>query len=335
MRINIHTLGDSTLDNIFWVANKKDSVEGQLQSELGKEYKVVSHAYDGFTTNSLLQGDVVGRVLPAGSKKEEYLREKLGTSTELHINPITKLSEEISKKPDAKHYVVISVGGNDFRENLSTPWKLFTIIPDVQKKYLEILDKVQKLNPNVKPILMFQYRTDVKNDPYCIYSILGIAGRLVTGINTLALGVIAGSCVALIAFNASAHVAGALILLSAATLCLSQKIAPLRVTIDILSGKHPGIIMINSLMEKLYKSILERAKKDKIPVLDLPNSFNPHESLYICGIEPNKEGGKRIALGLSHIIKNYASGIFQCDGTVAEIDPNGWRVKYVTEPIKH
>src|SRR3569832_1848694 len=80
----VHTLGDSTLDNLFWLIDKngtnleeakKASVEGQLQTLSG--YEVISHAYDGFTAKSILDGDTVGKVLPSnGNAKKAYLNAK-------------------------------------------------------------------------------------------------------------------------------------------------------------------------------------------------------------------------------------------------------------------
>lgn len=57
-RVYVHTLGDSTLDNVYWMLDsdgkniqeaKAQSVEGQLKAKLSdagdRTYKVVSHAY--------------------------------------------------------------------------------------------------------------------------------------------------------------------------------------------------------------------------------------------------------------------------------------------------
>jgi hypothetical protein len=72
---------------------KHDSVEGQLQERLNSEgnstYQVVSHAYDGFTTSSILNGDDVGRVLSIrpgvviNANKGTYLRDRLKISAAL------------------------------------------------------------------------------------------------------------------------------------------------------------------------------------------------------------------------------------------------------------
>ena len=105
----VHTLGDSTLDNYWWElkdnsSNKKDAdqkcVEGQLQTKLGDWYKVVSHAYEGFTTKSVLEGDEIGRVLPGfqyDGTKEAYKKRKMGNSTERFIKPLDHLKNRLQE----------------------------------------------------------------------------------------------------------------------------------------------------------------------------------------------------------------------------------------------
>ena len=98
--VYFHTLGDSTLDNLFWMLRegdgvelglaKKQSVEGQIIEKLkidgGVHYNFISHAYDGFTTSSLLNGDVVGAVLfrhKDGGAYKTYLKAKANDEEEL------------------------------------------------------------------------------------------------------------------------------------------------------------------------------------------------------------------------------------------------------------
>jgi hypothetical protein len=213
-------------------------------------------------------------------------------------------------------------------------------VPEIQKRYLEILDNVKALNPNVRPILMFQYRPDVRNDPYRIYKILGTVGNVVTAVQILSLLTIAVSVIALAAFKINILACGLFILISGISSLAISRIVPFRATIGILKGQNPGITMIGALMKKFYRPLLERAKKDNLPILDLPNSFNPYEAMYISGIEPSKEGARAIAEGICQIIKgsndalpghDYTSGkIYRCDGQVNSIQPDNWKVEYVS-----
>ncbi len=355
----VHTLGDSTIDNLYWILNengnnlkkaKKECVEGLLQSSLGtKEYKVVSHAYDGFTTSSLHNGDHVGRVLgiqpghTSGIKKAYLLGKEIAPNLDsFYIHPLESLKESVAKNPHATHYVVISVAGNDFRERLANPIAMLKEIPNIHERYLGIVEEVKKLgNKNIKPIVMLQYRLDAHNDTYGIYKILRVVGGFFSVLHLLSgigLGI---STVATVAGGINAIWGTALGLLSGAALWFSTRIIPLKVTLGLFKGQDIAMSSLGGLMETFYKPILAQAKKDNIPVLDLPNTFNPYEPLYTAQIEPNKEGGRLIAEGLSHIIQRhdytgpsitYAKRAAD-EQYVASANPgeSGWEVTY---PIK-
>jgi hypothetical protein len=349
-KIYVHTLGDSTLDNLYWLLNregsnieeaKEYSVEGQLQAKLGDHYRVVSHSYDGFTTESvLLTGGIVGGVLPVvGNKFQGYLNEKSDQpdNWEAAVFPLEKLSDEISTSPDAIHYVVISLGGNDFRANLINPLRLLGDVSTIQKRYFDILDKVQKLGSNVRPILMFQYRTDARKDPYRVYTMMGIAGGFLTAVNLLFIGMFDVVTFLMAMDSISISLGVVLILFSGIVAIVSSFFGSFRVAKGILKRQNCGMTMLGVLMEMFYRPILKRAQADNLPVLDLPNSFNPYEALYISGIEPNREGGKLIAEGLCHIIRECesksssdtpSSRIYCCDGQVSNNSTDRWEVKY-------
>jgi hypothetical protein len=201
---------------------------------------------------------------------------------------------------------VISVGGNDFRENLANPLRLLGDIPRIHARYLRIVDEVKKLNNgNVRPILMFQYRTDANNDPYLIYTVLKVIGLFLSTSNILGGLGIALSPPAYLAGKISMRSAGILAFLGASILFLSSRVIPLKVTKGILSGQSVAMATLGGLMERFYSPILAKAQQDKIPILDLPNTFNPYKKMYISGIEPSQAGGAVIAAGISHIVKNH------------------------------
>jgi lysophospholipase L1-like esterase len=304
----VHTLGDSTLDNLKWELDKpgtnlaqakRNCVEGQLEKALNAQgrYTVISHAYDGFTTSSLLHGDTVGAVLPESASTTTYLQEKAPGVSKI-VYPLLKLQKAIDLHPDAVHYVVLSVGGNDFRENLGAPWRLLPSIPSVQQRYVEIVEKIKNLKgKNIRPILMFQYRTDANNDLYGVYTILGTIGKVASAAKLLSIAAIG----AFLAGTISKVKAALGVLLGLA----AHQVAPGPVSKTVLQGENTGVAMIGSLMETFYQPMLERARVDKIPILDLPNTFNPYARLYTSGIEPNKAGAALIAEGLAHIITTH------------------------------
>jgi hypothetical protein len=320
----VHTLGDSTLDNYWWLltpnsSNNKEAdkncVEGQLKTELNSDsvrgdptYKVVSHAYDGFTTSSVLNGDKIGRVLNGYNSPGHKVAYKLRKMVDANqfTKPLNKLRASVLESPDAVHYVVISVGGNDFRERLSNPIGMLREIPRVHERYLRILEEVKSLSDkNIRPILMFLYRTDANHDPYRIYTVMKVIGVFFTAVNVLSIAGITAAAVAMLAGKVNKQKGLIFTILGAAIFALSSRVIPLKVTKGILSGQSAGMTTLGGLIEKFYKPILAKAREEKIPILDLPNTFNPYEELYEEGIEPNKEGGKVIAEGISYIVKTH------------------------------
>lgn len=305
------TIGDSTIDNIFWLLNKKGSnyeeaekncVEGQLNTMLNgqkKSYKVKSYAYDGFTTKSVLGVDKVGRVLgiqpsrPLNLKETAYLKNRgmQPQASSYEVRPLEQLKKFIMKQSDQEHYVVVSVGGNDFRELLSQPSKILAEIPAFQKRYLEILSQIRSLKGRVKPILLFQYRVDSGSDHYGIYQTLGN--------------------------------------IAASTNAVANKS---------LNTYEQGVLFMGKLLETLYQPILEEAQKQGTPIIDLPNTFDPKQSdLYISQIEPSALGGALIAQGINHVIQNHdfasnKSVIYSKAGSSREYSgsenqgPAAWRV---------
>ncbi len=366
MSTYVHTLGDSTLDNLYWMLDSKgsnetqaknDSIEGQLQERLNSEgnsnYQVVSHAYDGFTTSSVLNGDDVGRVLyirPGFSitgNKEAYLRDKniSPTSNRYLVQPLKDLKEFVEKNPKATHYVVISVGGNDFRERLGNPIAMLKEIPRIHERYSQILKEVKTLkDKDIRPILMLQCRLDTHHDHYYIYTILKVIGVFFTVLHSLSLLGVGASVMALVAKKIHQRLGLAFLLISSVVLALSHQVIPLKVTKGaFLMGQQVSMAALGGLMETFYRPILAQAKADGIPILDLPNTFNPYDSsLYIAQIEPSQKGGQLIAEGLDHIIKHHdfassKSMMYSKRGSNQEFTAaenpgsSGWSVAYPTQ----
>lgn len=289
----VHLIGDSTLDNLHRITNssspsdisraKGDCIEGQLQTKLGKAYQVVNHTYVGITTSGVLNRNMV-----RGG------------------NPLKKLQAKINENNTATHYVVISVGRNDFYALIQAPWLRFSEIPRVQELYLEIVQKVQKMgSKNIKPILMFQYRTDARDRSDNIYTVLGGLGYVAAALNTFAVYMIVCSAYRLMTNKVS--LAGfEKLFLGGAFLYVSYKKLSLRVTKEIFTGKHAGIAVFGALLESFYQPILKKAMEDSIPILDLPNLFDPkNPNNYIDGTEPSIKGGAFIAHHLVNIIEGY------------------------------
>lgn len=323
----VHLLGDSTLDNVHWLINRESDiphaqegcVKGQLATQLGDAFQVEDESYDGFTTSNVLYGGEVGSVL---NYNPHYLTARLGQKQSLDVKPLERLQEKVSSKSEATHYVVISVGGNDFRVLLLQPWKLLAEIPHVQERYLEIVRQIQAIKGDIRPIFMFQYRTDVRSRPYCICTILGVLGYIAATINTLSIGMLFYSAFQLTRNRVSTAVGIGKMFVAAAFFYLSHRQLSVRVTKEIFMGKQAGLAVFGAAMERLYQPMIQKAKEDNIPILDLPNLFDPmNPALYKCEIEPSREGGAFIAEKLAEIIKGYGSR----ESTAKTFE--NWRVK--------
>lgn len=217
---------------------------------------------------------------------------------------------------------MISVGGNDFRVLLFQPWRLLAEIPHVQERYLEIVKQVRALEGDIRPIFMFQYRTDARSQHYRICTILGVLGYVAATINTLAVGTLFYSAFQLTKNRVSTAVGIGKMFVAAAILYLSHRQLSVRVTKEILTGKQAGLAVFGAAMKRLYQPMIKKAKEDKIPILDLPNLFDPmNPNLYECEIEPSREGGTFIAEKLAGIIKGYDSR----ESTAMTFE--NWRVK--------
>jgi hypothetical protein len=344
----VHGVTDSTFENLYWLMNGdgtnlkeaiENSVEGQIERQLGSSFQYISHGYDGFTTENVLGGGVIGSVFPwGGPKVNAYIRSKLSSDRSPVVRPLESLSRSISEAPaGTTHYVIISVGGNDFRVHLRNPIKLLTEVPNVQRRYLEILDRVQRMGRNIRPILVFQYRTDANNDSYGIYKVLGFAAVL----PLVCIGGILAASLLRVTGKIGRVSSGAFSMLASIAVYAMTRVIPWKVTLGILKGQSPGMTMIGALMEKFYQPMLERAVRDHLPILDLPNSFNPYDRLYISGIEPNVRAGELIAQGITTIIKGSnlgachsyeVGGIYRCNGG-RQFIPRHWQVEYPSKRV--
>ncbi|WP_420421968.1 hypothetical protein [Simkania sp.] len=301
----IHLLGDSTLDNRIWVPKAEDAIPAQIKALCQEDgYQLINHAYDGFTTEDVLNGGYIGAVLQKIEGFLTYMSEK-GAALGDKAYPLQTLENAINEAPDDVHYVVLSVCGNDFRIRLNKPFAVFGEFFKVQKRYLKILDKIQATKgKNIRPILMLQYLTCPQGDPHEVYTAMDVLGVLTftTHIGCL---VLLTMPLWLLFGKVTALAAGVCFVVGATVLYFAQKIIPFSITKGILTGKKAGMVMFTKLLSVFYQPILKRAKKDKLPVLDLSNTFNPYKDLYNSGIEPNAKGSKLIAEGINHVVKQH------------------------------
>ena len=100
---------------------------------------------------------------------------------------------------------------------------------------------------------------------------------------------------------------------------------------SITMGSGDGIDKINLLMQTMYPQLLKMAEIYALPIIDLPNTFDPRFSdLFRSQIEPSALGSSLIGKMISHVFKNHSwdnSHLYSCspgnyqkgDGTELEL----------------
>ncbi len=186
----IALLGDSTLDNGFWIQKKSTyslkthNVTHQTAIALASQaqsgsFEVANFAVDGATTSDLLNPCNLSKVLPCD---EDHPR-----------RPVNQLKAAREWQPDM---VVLSVGGNNYREALATtlgrelnyPQLLLRITPQkakpiiseaflrvkekLLKEYKQIIDRLVTENQDLKRIVLLSqyYPAITELTPYFIYT---------------------------------------------------------------------------------------------------------------------------------------------------------------------
>ena len=339
-KVFVHTLGD--LDNVYALLNNRgtnldaaqiSSVEGQLQRQLNTQasqewsYQVVSHSFQGFNGTSVLKGGDIGKSFPPEDPKTKaYIQGKLGSSIPTFVRPLDLLSEHVSKNPDDHHFVVISFGRNDLRENPGQPLELLLKISQIQAHYSAILNQIQSLPTPIKPILVFQYLTNPHQDP--LYRDLAYLASRATAVYLAYLGAI--SFISLLTYaNKISLTAGFYsLLLTVFAFVLTDQIVPLRMSYKIVQCQRPRVALMKVLMENLYRPLLRRAQIQNIPVVDLTHTFNPYQhELYASGTEPSITGGARIAKAICRVLQDEGQlPHIYTDKSSSPYIPSKWKV---------
>lgn len=253
-------LGDSTLDNGYWVqrqnryADKTHTVTHQTAVALAnntnntQSYDIGNFAVDGATTADLRKNCYLDKVLPSDQDHPDEIVHQLNTVKDW--------------QPDI---AVLSVGGNNYREallgvlqrNLSYFQLLFRITPEqarpviteafsqvklrLLEEYKAIIDDLINDNPGLNRIvLLSQYYPSITDfTPYFIY----------TG------------------FSHLARSKG--------------------------EGQAPFAV-VEETMNELYRSILEYAatKNKEVVFVDVTSSLNPLGGNHTSQIEPNEQGSR-------------------------------------------
>ena len=150
-------LGDSVLDNFYWLDNKKEDVEFQMNRKFKKmnlKFICSNLALDETETHNIFNGKIPSKVysnerIVEGMKNYEV--EKDG-----YFRPLNLIKE---KKPS---HALLSIGGNDARVSLSYyRGNINTVIANLldnsfEYNYNKALDEVIKLIPNVIVVIVYR-----------------------------------------------------------------------------------------------------------------------------------------------------------------------------------
>ncbi|CAM2958325.1 Uncharacterised protein [Legionella steigerwaltii] len=277
--IKVAFTGDSTVDNGRWVdgsksyGEKSNTVTHQTAEALAHtpgSYFIGNFAVDGATTDDLLSYCSLGKVLT----DEDHIRS----------NSVHQLKAVTAWKPDV---VVLSVGGNNYREALADtlmeemnyPQLLLRITPEdakpaihlafeqvkanILKDYKKIIDELIDKNPQLSRIvLLSQYYPSITQlTPYFIY----------TG------------------FSHLARAEG--------------------------KGRAPFAV-VEETMNELYRDILAYAatQEKEIVFVDTTSSLNPLGGKHAFQIEPNEQGSGIMGRLIASAIE------YQFPGTKSEHD---------------
>src|SRR3989338_4706754 len=155
-KLEVTLLGDSTLDNIVWVANTEEAVPAQLKERLGEQAVVINFAADGFNTKDMLEGQVPSISYAARLHADQF-----------PIDEGDAFYPLIFIQGSASTHAVLSVGGNDVREILGRMDLLQESIMQFMINYPIIVSQIVSQIP--KLTICLQYRPSVLDSHYGVY----------------------------------------------------------------------------------------------------------------------------------------------------------------------
>ena len=232
-------MGDSTLDNEHWVEEGM-SVTEQLK-RMQPDDTVTNLAVDGFTTSNVLTGAYRDKAVSSVNHQHEM------------AYPLMQL-----KQIEECDHIVLSVGGNDFREELQnlisqSPSERVASIKNMSKSisvnYLAIIDQIKKSKPDAKLTILLQYTPTTKDDVYSIYFLMSAIAK---------------------EKNFS-----------------SKSSAYLSFAWHYLAGlknqeSKDAVEALHDIMQEVYRPLFNELMKRQVSVIDLASSFNPKDqSLYV------------------------------------------------------
>ena len=281
-RTHVTFIGDSTIDNRIWVDGlvssyfksligiQRGSHEEKVKQshrlffkpdlsviehfiDMSPNYIVHDYTNDGFTTKDCLQGQLRDKVFGEG---------RFSIFPHVKFSPLVEGANSIKQS----QHIILSVGGNNFREFLMIAMSLkgsdrrhyikenfSDVIEEMQKEYIEILGKINKINSRAQIILMTQYYPSVVQENYQIYQFMHEVGKI----------------------------------------------------LNLGGSAHDPLAVIHEIMIQTYSNILKNIPNENILVADITSSLDPLDiNNHVHQIEPSSIGGRKIAQALKFLTSN-------------------------------
>lgn len=157
-KTNIYLLGDSVLDNFFWLKDKQLNLTNQLRLMSMTPSNIMNFAVDENETKDVLHGKIPP--FQYSFSRSLCQIESYPTDTDGRVYPLKLIKQHYS--PNKKNIAILSVGGNDARINLHLlPYGWQNVWKQMQKQqfvenYVKIIEQLNQLNTDV--ILVFVYK---------------------------------------------------------------------------------------------------------------------------------------------------------------------------------
>jgi hypothetical protein len=142
-------VGDSTIDNVIWVAEGCD-IPTLLRRETRGAFQIDNLAADGFTTAAVLRGGQTALSFAARQRCGDPFPG--GSAARKRFAPL-----EVLRSQGGCRHCLLSVGGNDIREVLGRPAAIPAAAAQLVANYLAIMEAMGSIS-ETPPVLMLQYR---------------------------------------------------------------------------------------------------------------------------------------------------------------------------------
>lgn len=162
---NIMLVGDSVLDNFYWLEDNKLDLRRQLELMQSEKTKgmIYNFAVDESETNDIIPGKTPAHHYQY--ERKQYSMYEYPCAEDGRVYPIKLAKNVTEKNPDRDNVVVLSVGGNDGRVSLPLLMKPGSSFDDVvsamekrnfKKNLVKIIEEFLKVTDKIILVLVYK-----------------------------------------------------------------------------------------------------------------------------------------------------------------------------------